>query len=374
MNDAKETLKQNFKSYGWLLVVVIVAIAALISIQEAERSPVSENIENFDVRISNISISEKNLFFSLNSDYNGTISQVSLCLDNDKYNESCTSTSTFNFSEDNNLSLDNFTRSQDPVDYDLTLEYKFEETIELDEKISINARPESAEVDQVNFNESEDTSEPGDGFFSGGSGGSSGGSGGSGDGTPGSNEEEYQEPYFNVNEINYSHSIEAGEGVVFTAEIENLGKKTDTQELELLVEGEREYFLPELTLIPGEVNNENLVWPTEFDYSGNYSYTIKTENETREGVVYVGSWEAPTAEIQINNTKPDAGETIGLDASNSEPGDGDITDYIWHVNKTKRTGPQIEATPDEGLYEIRLKVIDSIGETDTETRTINVTE
>jgi PKD domain. len=69
------------------------------------------------------------------------------------------------------------------------------------------------------------------------------------------------------------------------------------------------------------------------------------------------------------------GDTITLDASPSSDPDRDITSYDWVLNESiTKSGSVVETTvQDYGTYEATLTVEDSVGNTSTITKEINVT-
>jgi serine protease len=82
---------------------------------------------------------------------------------------------------------------------------------------------------------------------------------------------------------------------------------------------------------------------------------------------------SPNAKMEVSTTEPDVGEDVRVDASASTDPDGEIVEYRWDYEGTEDVGSIITPTPTEpGPYDVALTVMDDDGNTDTDSRTLQV--
>jgi PKD repeat protein len=115
-----------------------------------------------------------------------------------------------------------------------------------------------------------------------------------------------------------------------------------------------------------------------FGSSGRFDVTLVVEDSvgntsTVSQTVNVGA--TPTAQFTVSPTSPSITDTITLDASPSTDPDDNITSYSWDLGDGRsRDGIVVQTSYNETRsYEITLTVEDSLGNTDTKSRSVTVT-
>jgi len=140
-----------------------------------------------------------------------------------------------------------------------------------------------------------------------------------------------QKPEFDVSIVSTNSPVQERETLEVTAEIDNTGSVTDTQEVVLNVSGERDSV--DATVDPNTNSFETLEWATEAGDEGTYTAEVASEdsNDSTGVTVQRNSSIAP-ADYQLSNlpdltaTEGDSPVDVPVDVSNvgGQPGDQEI--------------------------------------------------
>ena len=186
-------------------------------------------------------------------------------------------------------------------------------------------------------------------------------------------------PDFDIISVSDNRPVTEGDNVNVDYTVENIGDVSDTQDIVLQVEGVQEDVDSDVSLNSGSSTSDSLIWSTSSGDAGStYSYTLYTENDSVSGTVSVGSLSGPTASASVNDSNPDAGQTVQFDASSSTEGDGSITSYDWDVDEDgsyEKSGPTVTHSYGAGgSRSVELNITDSNGLSDTDTLAVDVAD
>ncbi|MFP4609158.1 MAG: InlB B-repeat-containing protein [Candidatus Aenigmatarchaeota archaeon] len=159
-----------------------------------------------------------------------------------------------------------------------------------------------------------------------------------------------QEPFFDVNIIDYDDPVIEGDTLVVDYTVTNTGDIEDTQDIEFTVEDQdgnivRSVTDQDITLGPGDVYDQTFSWTTEEGDAGEYDATVSTEDD--EEVVPVRVY-GSAMEYNDNTTTytgaPDQWDTH-WEATNVYVEGLDQMDLVcnYTLNGNQGAGPNVEA-------------------------------
>ena len=176
---------------------------------------------------------------------------------------------------------------------------------------------------------------------------------------------------FDVDIDSTNEPVREGETLLVDATVENDGGATDTQDIELELDG-RERDSETVQLDEDESESITLEWETDASDAGDYQANVSSETDTASTNVEVNA--GPTAAFTRDPATPNVNEAVVFDASDSSDPDGNIVEYTWEIdgeNVSSAESPSYTFT-EAGDHEVRLYVTDDDGVTATTTRTVTV--
>ena len=178
-------------------------------------------------------------------------------------------------------------------------------------------------------------------------------------------------PEFDVEIDSVNEPIREGDTLEVEAIVENTDRSTDTQEIELEVDGSVR-DLETLSLNGGNSGLVTLEWETDTGDAGEYEANVTSETDTESTNVDVNV--PPTAAFTYDPNVPDVNQAVTFDASSSADPDGETVQYTWAVDGENVSGSETFAYTftESGDHEVRLYITDDDGVSATVTRTVTV--
>ena len=176
---------------------------------------------------------------------------------------------------------------------------------------------------------------------------------------------------FDVDIDGTNEPVNEGETLTVDATVENEDDASDSQVVELTVDG-RTFDDTTVSLDGGASESVQLEWETERGDAGDYSVNVSSETASASTPVLVRV--GPTATFSREPALPDVNEAVVFDASGSTDPDGTIVEYRWVVDgQNQSAGETLSYTfTESGDHEVQLYVTDDDGVTTSASRTITV--
>jgi len=176
---------------------------------------------------------------------------------------------------------------------------------------------------------------------------------------------------FDVDIDGTNEPVREGETLTVDATVENEDDASDSQVVELTVDG-RTFDDTTVSLDGGASESVQLEWETERGDAGDYSVNVSSETASASTPVLVRV--GPTATFSREPALPDVNEAVVFDASGSTDPDGTIVEYRWVVDgQNQSAGETLSYTfTESGDHEVQLYVTDDDGVTTSASRTITV--
>jgi PGF-CTERM protein len=176
---------------------------------------------------------------------------------------------------------------------------------------------------------------------------------------------------FDVDIDGTNEPVNEGETLTVDATVENEDDASDSQTVELTVDG-RTFDDTTVSLDGGASESVQLEWETERGDAGDYSVNVSSETASASTPVLVRV--GPTATFSREPALPDVNEAVVFDASGSTDPDGTIVEYRWVVDgQNQSAGETLSYTfTESGDHEVQLYVTDDDGVTTSASRTITV--
>jgi PGF-CTERM protein len=176
---------------------------------------------------------------------------------------------------------------------------------------------------------------------------------------------------FDVDIDGTNEPVHEGETLTVDATVENDDDASDSQTVELTVDG-RTFDDTTVSLDGGASESVQLEWETERGDAGDYSVNVSSETASASTPVLVRV--GPTATFSREPALPDVNEAVVFDASGSTDPDGTIVEYRWVVDgQNQSAGETLSYTfTESGDHEVQLYVTDDDGVTTSASRTITV--
>ncbi len=140
-------------------------------------------------------------------------------------------------------------------------------------------------------------------------------------------------------------------------------------------------------ILPGRyvVKIDKTTLPERFVFTTQEALPVDVTNQEQPEIELGGfikprevviTFQPPTADFYFSPTKPQAGEMVTFDGSDSFDFDGQIVNYAWDFDadgETDAEKPSVQTSfPTSGSYEVTLTITDNDGNTDSITYTIEV--
>ena len=176
---------------------------------------------------------------------------------------------------------------------------------------------------------------------------------------------------FDVEIDSVNEPVREGDTLEVEAVVENTDTSSDTQEIELELDGiVRDSET--LSLNGGNSGLVTLEWETDTGDAGEYEANVTSETDTESTDVDVNA--PPSASFTRDLAVPDVNEVVTFDGSGSTDADGQIVRYTWAVDGENVSGSETftYTFTESGDHEVRLYVTDDDGVSATTTRTVTV--
>jgi PGF-CTERM protein len=176
---------------------------------------------------------------------------------------------------------------------------------------------------------------------------------------------------FDVDIDGTNEPVTEGETLTVDATVENEDDASDSQTVELTVDG-RTFDDATVSLDGGASESVQLEWETGRGDAGDYSVNVSSETSSASTLVSVRA--GPTAAFSREPALPNVNEAVAFDASDSTDPDGTVVEYRWVVDGQNRSaGETLSYTfTESGDHEVQLYVTDDDGVTTSASRTITV--
>jgi len=180
-------------------------------------------------------------------------------------------------------------------------------------------------------------------------------------------------PNFDVEIDATNEPVTEGEELVVEATVENTDRATDTQDIELIVDG-LVRDTESVTLDNGDSTTVSLSWATESGDGGEYEANVSSETDNDSVNVLINV--PPSTAFTREPTQPNVNEAVTLDGTESTDPDGAIAEFTWEIDgeTVSSAGAFSYTFTEPGDHEVVLTVTDDDGATSTETRTVTVNE
>ncbi|PSQ36399.1 hypothetical protein BRD05_03045 [Halobacteriales archaeon QS_9_70_65] len=176
---------------------------------------------------------------------------------------------------------------------------------------------------------------------------------------------------FDVDIDGTNEPVREGETLTVDATIENEDDASDSQTVELTVDG-RTFDDTTVSLDGGASESVQLEWETGRGDAGDYSVNVSSETASASTPVSVRV--GPAAAFSREPALPNVNEAVVFDASGSTDPDGTVVEYRWVVDGQNRSaGETLSYTfTESGDHEVQLYVTDDDGVTTSASRTVTV--
>jgi len=176
---------------------------------------------------------------------------------------------------------------------------------------------------------------------------------------------------FDVEIDSVNEPVREGDTLEVEAVVENTDTSSDTQEIELELDGVVRDS-ETLSLNGGNSGLVTLEWETDTGDAGEYEANVTSETDTESTDVDVNA--PPSASFTRDLAVPDVNEAVTFDGSGSTDADGQIVRYTWAVDGENVSGSETftYTFTESGDHEVRLYVTDDDGVSATTTRTVTV--
>ena len=176
---------------------------------------------------------------------------------------------------------------------------------------------------------------------------------------------------FDVEIDSVNEPVREGDTLEVEAAVENTGASSDTQEIELELDGVVRDS-ETLSLNSGNSGLVTLEWETDTGNAGEYEANVSSETDTESTQVDVNA--PPSASFTRDRAVPNVNEAVTFDGSGSTDADGQVVRYTWAVDGQNVSGSETftYTFTESGDYEVRLYVTDDDGVSATTTRTVTV--
>jgi PGF-CTERM protein len=177
-------------------------------------------------------------------------------------------------------------------------------------------------------------------------------------------------PEFEVDIQSTNEPVAEGRTLQVEAEIENTDRNSDTQDVELEIDGTVR-DTESVALDGGESTTIELTWDTESGDGGTYQANVTSETDSDSVDVLVN--EPPSAAFTRDPARPNVNEAVTFEADASDP-DGTVESYEWTVDgETVSAADEFTYTfTASGDHDVTLTVTDDDGASTTASRTISI--